>query len=364
MAKAKARIDEHEDMDHTPETPIPDEGITQWMKEAETEPQMGDPNRNEQYLAKGGIVGDSKDEYEPDVPHMDEGGMVGGFDAPDQGDTDTVKGLPLNPSAVPQMPILTPEPAQVAAPVALAPKAQSNPNPLPGIPPEGTQDALNSFLSQQKAGLEKYGPEQQLAVQNDLIKQRQGLGNRIATGLAGFGDDLIRAGGGGDAGHQQRMMDQQNQLAQEKMGTMEKAQTGKMAQMKAEMELSQNDPTSPLSKIAQNSERPLLQKLGWNDTQIGKVSATMIQDAVKNNLTYEDVQAKYGLEKEIHEETVGLQRQALGQKGSQFNAEHPILSRIAGLNNNPANPNTTLHGVPDLGSTFNGQKVIGVKRVK
>jgi hypothetical protein len=312
-------------------TPFPDEGLTKWMAEAETEPQTGDPDRNEQFLAKGGVVGDSKDEYVPDVPqaekdmpHYNQGtpGVSGDSDSPDDfaiGDaSDTISGMPLNqkdyqsPSQQPSQPVVKSKP-------------------LPGMPPTVTPDdpTLQKLFEGYKQDTEKYGPEQQMAVQDSLIKQRSDLPFNVGRSLNILGDTAKQVGGIEHPGGEQSYLDQANKLAGEKMGTMEKAQAGKSSQLQQQMKIAMDDPTSQLSKISQNSNRVTLKKLGWNDEQINKTSGNTIDTAAKNGLSFYEAEQTEGLKKATIEQTGWYQKQMAGNAvaGRQQEAAKTLNNR-------------------------------------
>ncbi len=247
-------------------------------------------------------VGDSKDEYDPMAgrltPYMADGGVVDD----EKGDVDASQ---LPGGALP--------PSQPVAPPA---------RPMPGMGPEVTPDALQQMLGQYKSGLEKYGPEEQMATRAALTKANAGVLPTLARAGGGFADALMQGvARAGPSNFQQNITAGQNKAMDDTMSTMEKAQAGKMSQQEAQMKLTMNDPGSPLSKLAQNAERDTLKKLGWSDDQINGTSANMIGDATKNGLSYADVQAKLKLESEIHGQTIEMQKAQLEALKARQKAE-------------------------------------------
>lgn len=251
-----------------------------------------------------------------------------------------------------------PAPAHVS-PDVLAPKAG-----LPGIPQDSAQDALNQLLSQQKEGLGKYGPEQQMAVQKALIEGRTGLGPSLARAGGGLADAIMQGVARAGPSHfQENITNQQNQLAGEQMGTMKEAQAGKMAQMKAQMQLSQEDPNSPLSKIAQQAEGPTLISLGAKKEDVAKMPASLIGDFLAKKVTLTEALARIQQEGTYQRGMLANKQQELDEKKNEFETGHPIMNALFGKDQ-AASSSEGAHGIPDLGSTFNGQKVIGVKKIK
>ena len=290
--------------------------------------------------------GDSNNEYVPktpnmaqeDMPHLDEGGLISGSDFDvDTGDTDTLKAPAVNADVPPQnisdqsnAPPTTPQ-QPMAKPIVVPIQPAAQPK-LPGMPAGIGPDDLQQYLGQQKQAIEKFGPEQQLDTEQALLKARQSPLAIAGNKMRGLSSDIMqgvaRAGG---TGAEKTGYDEQNALAGEVRDTMKEAQTGKMAQVQAEMKLSMDDPNSPLSKIAQKSESNTLQKLGWTPEQISSVSANTIGEATKNGLSYADTMAKLKLEGQIHEETSDIQKQSLGLRATENQMQHPIQSWLRNI---------------------------------
>lgn len=143
--------------------------------------------------------------------------------------------------------------------------------PLPAVNP------IQQYLGGQRAQIGKYGPEQQLAVANDLINKRQSFGAKAPVALGGLADSIMqgvaRAGSGGFA---DRIQGQQNKLAEEKIGAMDRAGTQNLAQVEATSKLDAMDPNSPVSKVAQQTWGALLAKNGFKPEQIAQMPASSI----------------------------------------------------------------------------------------
>lgn len=269
------------------------------------------------------------------VQHFDEGTPSVGSDFDvDSGDTTT----PVALTQTPPLPSAPPPTPPSMPPVAFNPLG-SHPASYPPPPvisqastvPSSSDDTSN-YLNQQKASLSTFGPEQQMAVQNAILQRQRSPGSLVGQGLAGLGDAIMQGvARAGNPGFLSALQNRQDRQGEAQMGTMEKAQAGKLAQTQENMKLDAKNPSSSLSKIAQNSERPTLKRLGWSDDQINKTSAETIVDASKNSLTYADVQAQIGLKGQIAEQQADIQRQGLGIRGKEaetkvkaLQAEHPV----------------------------------------
>jgi len=220
---------------------------------------------------------------------------------------------------------LSQEPHQMVDPNNIPPPtAPLQFNPRAGLPPAPAQPApvapspvgapqgnpVADYISQQKSQIDKYGPEQQLAVQNQLMQQRQGLGGKLPVALGGLADSIMqgvaRAGNPGFAG---RIQDQQNKLAEEKLGTMEKAGQQNLQQTEAKMKLDAIDSSSALSAAKQQAYTPLLTKLGYSKATINKMSASDIENAT-------NLMAQFGgkqIEMMIKQFELGLKAKEIGE---------------------------------------------------
>lgn len=195
------------------------------------------------------------------------------------------------------------------------PPIQFNPQAgLPPTPPMAPQmpvqapNPVNQYLDQQKAQLNKFGPEQQLAISQDLIKQRQSLPQKGAVALGGIADALTRVGGG-QSNYGGQIQEQQNKLAGEQVGALEKAGTQNIARTEANQKLDAMDPRSELSKVAQKTWGPLLAQNGFKPDQIMNMPASSI--AALTGQSVEALKAK--AEAEMARATLGLNTQKAGE---------------------------------------------------
>ena len=316
--------------------------------------------------------------YDPMMPHMDEGGTVGDFDV-NTGDSDTVKGIP------PPMPVHAPIDIASAVPPPAAPlqmpQAPAAPmaNPMPGMPAGVTPDAWQQLLAQQTAQVNKYSPDQQFAQEQAGIKARTGLGAALSNGGARFADAIMQGvARAGNPGFEKQQTDQANQLAGEASGAIERARKGSMEQVEANQKIDMQDPQSPTSKAYQKAFSPIFAKMGYDPKAVMGMPASQINTVADLGVRYADAQTQMELKKAmIQVQTLTAQASIANNQSERRQSAlkdlqatpwysrmlHPgisgALEKEAGLDNSTPTP----HGIPDLGSTFNGEKVTGVKKL-
>lgn len=208
------------------------------------------------------------------------------------------------------------------APVSLIPKF----NPHSGLPPAPVAPVMPisapqtpaSYLGAQKANLSKYGPEQQLALEQSLLKQRNSLGSKAPVALGGLADSIMqgvaRAGSGGFA---DRIEGRQNAQAKEQMDALKSAGEGNLSRQSAGMKLDEMDPQSPLSKTAQQTWGALLSRNGFKPAQIANMPASSI--AALTGQTVEALKAES--EAKMAAATLGLKTQEAAQTAKHQTAE-------------------------------------------
>lgn len=238
-------------------------------------------------------------------PGMAMGGLVDpyGVDSGDSGTGSGIQGAPpmptLPPIGTPPPPIAPPVSPQPQAPALVPPSASS---------PSGSND-LQDFLSKQNAGLDKYGPEQQMAVEQDILKRRHGLGSITGNAMTGFADALMQGVARAGSSNFQQNLQNRNDKTEEGMRTaMQNAQTGKVAQLNQQMKLGEIDPNSPLSKMAQKANASTLMEAGVPAKAIPFMPASLISDIGTKNITLLDDRVKMQMEQAFR--MAGLQLQA------------------------------------------------------
>lgn len=215
----------------------------------------------------------------------------------------TSQQMPQVPAPLPPMASATQvPPVPVQEPISAPPP---NPIKLPGMPPSVTPDELEGYLTQKKGALNRFGPDEQMALQQKTMADRNSLGNRATSGLKGFADAIMMGvAGAGNPGWQKSFDDQQNLVANEQMNTLQNAQKSNIQQIEGNMSVDKMDPNSALSKAAQDNYGPILSRaLGIPEAEIKRMSASQIQTNAELGLKFADIDAQ----KELKQATLDLQ---------------------------------------------------------
>lgn len=169
---------------------------------------------------------------------------------------------------------LPPTPPTVS-PVAMLPTPQGyTPTANPAI------GAANNYINQQKSAYNQYGPEQQLALQQALAQKYGGLQGKGAVALGGLADALMqgvaRAGNpdfmGKIQGAQQADIGRQTEALKE-------SRTSNIQNVEEGQKLDAQNPKSALSKLTQDSYKPLMSRLGYHE--LSGMSAAQIETVSK-----------------------------------------------------------------------------------
>lgn len=209
------------------------------------------------------------------------------------GSAPDAQGLP----GMPMLPGVPPRPGQMPPPsdgrtiqgyadgTESVPPPQFDPSagmpPTPPAPVSTPNSDVTPYIQQQKAQLSNYGPEQQLAVSQNLSNAQNSVGGRLASGGATLADALMqgvaRAGNPGFANQiQQRQAGQANQ-AQEGL---KNAREANIQNVGANEKLDAIDPNSPLSASKRSQNGPVLAAMGFNPAVVGKMSAAEMDTAM------------------------------------------------------------------------------------
>ncbi len=256
-------------------------------------------------------------------------------------------GQALNPASIPQ-PQFDPKAGLPPTPPVVPPQVPVNPPvkvPVqPSAAPQPVQGA-NPYFAQQKAELGKYGPEQQLALVQALQKQQNGLGGRVPVALGGLADALMQGvARAGNPGFADRIQGQQNNQAAQQISALENAGKVNKENLEGNAQIDSMDPSSQLSKVAQNSYGPLLIKNGFKPQQVQGMSAKNIADltgktveALKAESEAKMAAATLGLHQQEAANTVRHQKteeelaqEARVQSAGKELSEHPI-QRVLGI---------------------------------
>jgi hypothetical protein len=230
-----------------------------------------------------------------------------------------------------------PNPAPAPAPVAPPP---------PVAPPQPDwQTPL-----QNKASLQQFSPEKQMAVEQEILKRRQSIPQVAGNAMTGFADALMQGVARAGPGNFQANLQSRNAATETGMREASKNfQTGKVAQLQKEMELSQQDATSPLSRSAQRSNHSTLAGLGLSEDEINQMPASVIAEATTKRLSLEDIRVKAQEARELHRLTFGQAKETLAEakrrnaaeerqhaeelatRNKEYATSHPIATAVQGV---------------------------------
>lgn len=179
-------------------------------------------------------------------------------------------------TVLPPPPTMAPHPVSVPqAPAAALPK------PLPGMPPSVGMSELEPYLNKQKQAITKYGPSEQMALQENLNQRHESVGNKLTSGAKGFADALMMGvARAGNPNWQGQYDDQERQLGQDRMNTLQKAHEGNLKEVESGMNLDAMNPGSEVSKASQEAYGPLFAKLGYPPEAIKGLSGAKIDNAL------------------------------------------------------------------------------------
>lgn len=216
------------------------------------------------------------------------------------------------------------------------PQTPIGPMMAPTPPTSSPQDDLAAFQAQQRAGMAKYGPEQQMAVEEAIMKGRRSPGAIAGNAMTGLADALMqgvaRAGPGNFQSSLQNRQDKTDEGYRNAMG---KAQEGKMAQMKQEMELAQQDPTSAISRSIQKAYGPTLKQMpgGQNltDEQIALIPASTMGDISSKKIDLTKALAELANTQSFREASLGMQQATLANTARHEKTEEGIAKGAKAL---------------------------------
>lgn len=320
------------------------------------------------------------------------GGMVGG--------DDFLKSLQTGSSGMTDAPPV--DEAPTFNPGSGMPPASTPPS-LPTPQPQGSP--ISDYLAGQKAQLGKYGPDQQMAVSNSLLGRQNGLGGTIGTGLTTFADALMQGvARAGNPGFTSNLQNRQDKQAQMQLEALKGAREANRQDVGDNQKLDAMDPNSQLSASKREQNGPILAAMGFNPGTVAKMSAAemdttmqilkdfrgkdmevavakmkaaieakQLQETARHNQAGESLEGTKTKELMRHNEADEANKGEEMQTGAlEKAAAIPLTSRLAAkFGMNPAQAaleqkaglGDTSHGIPDLGDTFNGHKVVSVKRL-
>lgn len=166
-------------------------------------------------------------------------------------------------------------------PIQFDPTVGLPPTPPPQAPVQAPNTAITDYLSQQKAAIGQYGPEQQMAVSKAILGQQNGLRGSLANAGAGLGDAIVQGvARAGNPGFQQNLQNRQDKQAELQLNALKGAREANIQNIEQGQKLDAMDPNSKLSKASQQSNGLFLSALGFDPKTISMMSASQIPEAI------------------------------------------------------------------------------------
>lgn len=294
----------------------------------------------------GGLQKIADSEKEPaastDTPKgYDEGGVVPddsvmGMDAENP---DTFKLHQLQPS----LPAQPTPPAPVFNPHVGMPTNTPNPNvpqvaatPMPPQTPNAA-NPLSQYIGGQQAQANKYGPDQQAALEKEILARQRSPGGIVGNALTGLSDSIMqgvaRAGPGNSQANLQNRIDNQAKMALESQKTEHEENKDVMGQ---QMSLAAQDPTSSLSKSIQNANRGVLKASGATDAQIAQMPASTINEIVTHQVSLQEALARLAETSTQHTLQNNIANSNLNEKRREEEVQHPFLNALHSITGGPS----------------------------
>ena len=272
--------------------------------------------------------------------------------------------LPETGDSAPPIAPLTSIPGSPVSQSTMPPTPQPGGTPPPSPTPSlsDTTAALNKTPDTNYDFYKNMGAGDRAALYKQLSDQQKGPGSLIAQGIGGLGD-AMSALGGGKSSFLKDIQGQQEKRKEGAMGAFDTQREQKLQDMNANVAAMSNDPKSPLNVSARawvSKAMGTTIPSGMTVVQLEKLVPGIGDMMMKQMTTAEAARS--------HKETEGIAKAAQQEKQDVFKSEHPILNYLnpvgGGAPTSPISNANAPHGIPDLGSTFNGGKVLSVKRIK
>jgi hypothetical protein len=196
----------------------------------------------------------------------------------------------------------------------------------PGHQPED----LAGYVKGQEAQIDKYGPEQEKAVINNILQSQGSAGNRAARGFAGLGDAIMGVAGKTGPGFLNSLENReqnQNKMALESIPQLQGMNEKNMA---AKQALEGLTSTSPLGASQTPGITAILKQLGIPDSEIPKI----VQNPAAAKAILEPM-VTYGSEKEKTKAAMILKEIEVAQQQAQLAAT--VANQKAVLANTASN---------------------------
>lgn len=261
----------------------------------------------------------------------------------------TLKNVGQAPSPTPPVSdpaMVTPPPAPIAsAPPQMPPPATPTGAPMPkDIDPKiGTShpglnpDQIEQYLAAQKAQLNKYGPDQEKAVMDNIRNQQGGWKGVLGDKMAQASDDIMQGVARAGSGQAMARRQQAKEFAlSQALQEQQDLQKNNREQMGATQSLDAMDHNSPIGKAMMATWGPLLDKLGVPKDKQAAMIPSLVQTMSPELVKHEDVMAKLQAAKMQKEGMMGYRQDNMDQNnwvklGDRVNALNAGSRKALGI---------------------------------
>lgn len=230
--------------------------------------------------------------------------------------TPAVAPAPVNPQDIPPAAEpLAPKDILPATPTgapAEKPEAGSIGEKIVPSHPGLTADEIKTYLDQQRGQIDKYGPDAEAAVMDDIRKKMHGGLNTAAHGMAGMSDAIMQGvarAGSGQA--EARLNEREENEARNRLTAAQHEGTLNLETLKAKEGLDQMDPNSGLGRAMLSTWGPLMDKLGIPKDKQATMMPALLSSVVPEGVKEKDAMARLAMMKDQR----GIQ---LGMRQDQF----------------------------------------------
>jgi hypothetical protein len=183
-------------------------------------------------------------------------------------------------------------------------------NSHPGLTP----DEIKTYLDQQKGQIDKYGPDAEAAVMDDIRKRAHSGWNIAAHGMAGLSDAIMQGvarAGSGQA--EARLNEREENEARNRLNMAQHEQTANLEDVKAKQGLDQMDANSPLGRAMLSTWGPMLDKLGISKDKQAQMIPSLVSSVAPEMVKEKDAMARLQMTKDQRNMMLGLRQDQYDQ---------------------------------------------------
>lgn len=205
--------------------------------------------------------------------------------------------------------------------------------------PGHTQEELDKYLKGQEGQVDKYGPEEEKAVIENILKSRNSVGNRFGQAISGAGDAAMMAFTGQNPGFEKNFNENRNRTEDLAAKAIPDIQNLNLENIGQKQKLEGMTSSSPLGGSQAQAVGGLLSSMGVPKSVISQVTQNpaAARSLMEPWTTMMGAKEKAQMEMLIHELEIAQQGRQLGQTTAnqqeqraldlkKMKLEHPILN--------------------------------------